>query len=130
MSAGMHQCAFCHTPCSGGHDRPGAVCAKCWPEIRKIEAEAKAQLPPLALDLLLTDDQRRTVTVDDHLHFRRSLATDDCGRDEIDRELDEHLQIDPYVTGTNNRRSDKELARMLSLIDNLPISDAGKEGPH
>lgn len=47
---------------------------------------------------------------------------------EIEAELDEHIVIDPYVTGTNNRRSDKELAQLLDLIDSLPISDSGKEG--
>jgi len=47
-----------------------------------------------------------------------------------DDDFDEILQIEPLVSGTNNRRSDKELARILSLIDNLPISDEGKEGSH
>ena len=61
-------------------------------------------------------------------HHSNCLLTELFGRDSTDRELDEHLQIDPYVTGTNNRRSDKELSRMLDLIDNLPISDSGKDG--
>jgi hypothetical protein len=54
------------------------------------------------------------------------LTTSDL--DEIDRELDEQIEVDPHVSGTNNRRSDKELARMLELIDNLLISDEGKDG--
>jgi len=53
----------------------------------------------------------------------RSLAADP-----IEGLLDDHIQIVPYVTGTNSRRSDKELAKMLELIDNLPISESGKDG--
>lgn len=71
-------------------------------------------------------DMRRIVSVEAHAAFRQSLTTPLF--DEIDAELDEHIEIDPYVSGTNNRRSDKELARMLDLIDNLPISDSGKDG--
>lgn len=40
----------------------------------------------------------------------------------------DNLQIDPLVSGTNARRSEKDLAKMLDLIDNLPISTAGKDG--
>ena len=65
-----------------------------------------------------------TIITGDHL--RRSLSTDDQGRD---RDLDEMIQVDPCVSGTNNRRSDKDLARMLDLIDSLPISTNGKDGP-
>jgi hypothetical protein len=82
---------------------------------------------PLEVEQLVSASKRR-VTPDDQLHFRRCISTDERGVDEIDREIDEHLQIDPYVTGTNSRRSDAELARMLELIDNLPISDNGKDG--
>ena len=74
---------------------------------------------PLALDGLLTADQRR-VTVDDHLHFRRSLATDSCGRDEIDRELDEMIVVDPYNREPASRKSDASIGRLLSILDNLP----------
>lgn len=84
---------------------------------------------PLEVERLIPADKRR-VTPDDQLHFRRSIATDERGVDEIDREIDEYLEVDPYVTGTNNRRSDRELARMLELIDNLPISGDGKDGQH
>ena len=67
-------------------------------------------------------------------HTTSCLLTDLFGEDEIDRSIDEDfddlVEIDPYVTGTNNRRSDRDLAKMLELIDNLPISENGKEGSH
>jgi hypothetical protein len=87
----------------------------------------------LVIELLATQDQRRTVSVAGHHQWRESIAS---ARpfDEIDREIDEDfddlIEIDPYVTGTNNRRSDRDLAKMLELIDNLPISENGKEGSH
>ena len=69
-------------------------------------------------------------------HNYRCTLTDLFGRDAIDRaveefdaEIDHHIEVDPYISGTNSRRSDKELARMLDLIDGLPISDSNrKEG--
>lgn len=63
------------------------------------------------------------MTVHDHALFMNSLLTE-ADHDEIDEEI----QIDPFVSGTNNRRSDREFSRMLDLIDNLPISDSGKDG--
>ena len=75
---------------------------------------------PLALDLLLTDDQRRPVSVNDHAHFRHCISTDDRGVDEIDRELDEMIEVDPGDFNPPSRRKDSEVARMLELLDNLP----------
>ena len=67
----------------------------------------------------------RAVTVDQHLHFQRSLVTDDKGRDLIDRRLDDDVLDDlievpwPEVNPPS-RRKDSELARVLDLLDNLP----------
>jgi hypothetical protein len=63
--------------------------------------------------------------VDDHKAFRAGLSQAVA---DVDDDLDEYLQIDPYVTGTNSRRSDSDLARLLDLIDSLPVSTNGKEG--
>ncbi len=63
---------------------------------------------PLPVELLATQYQRRL--------------------SDIDEDLDDLIEIDPYVSGTNSRRSDRDLAKMLDLIDNLPISENGKEG--
>jgi hypothetical protein len=59
----------------------------------------------------------RPVTDDEHKLFIDALLTPE-----------DHDEIDPHVSGTNNRRSDKELAAMLDLIDTLPISINGKDG--
>ncbi len=78
-------------------------------------------------ELLTADQRRRPITVAEHQAFRESISTPRYD-DEIDAAIDEHLEIDPYVTGTNNRRSDKELAKMLDIIDNLPISTNRTDG--
>jgi hypothetical protein len=75
--------------------------------------------PLTELEAMLTADERRIVTVADHEHFLRSISTDNCGRDEIDRALDEQIVIDPYVPQVRSRRSDEELARVLSILDSL-----------
>lgn len=79
---------------------------------------------PLALDGLLSGDERRSVSVEDHLHFLRSLATDDRGVDEIDREIDDILVVDPYEVHAPSRKSDADLNRVLAILDNL---ESGKE---
>lgn len=79
---------------------------------------------PLAIDLLLTTDQRRPVSVAGHHEWRESL-TPDSRYDEIDRELDDMIQVDPYECHAPSRRSDKELARVLSILDSL--NDRGAE---
>jgi hypothetical protein len=71
------------------------------------------------VERLLTDDQRR-VTVEDHLHFQKSIRTDERGIDEIDRMLDEQIEVDPENFSPPSRRKDDELARILDLLDNLP----------
>lgn len=60
----------------------------------------------------------------DH-HFQRSLATDDQGRDEIDRGLDDDRVEVPWPKiNPPSRRKDSEVTRLLDLLDNLPT---GKE---
>lgn len=58
-------------------------------------------------------------------HTERCLLTDLFGRDEIDQRIP---PIDPLVSGTGNRRSEKQLNRFLDIIDNLPISTNRKGG--
>ncbi|MES2920186.1 MAG: hypothetical protein V4819_01470 [Verrucomicrobiota bacterium] len=53
---------------------------------------------PQAIDLLLTDTDL----------------------DEIDRALDDHIEVDPFNREPSSRKSDKELGRLLSILDNLP----------
>lgn len=79
--------------------------------------------PLTELDAGITDFQRRTVN--DQLHFQRSISTDSHGFDEIDRELDEMIEVDPYNREPSSRKSDASLGRLLAILDNLPT---GKDG--
>ncbi len=45
-------------------------------------------------------------------------------------DFDEIAEADSHVPGPSNRRNERDLARMLDLIENLPISENGKEGRH
>jgi hypothetical protein len=69
---------------------------------------------PLALDLLLTEDQRRTVTPEVHQAFRESISTS-----RPFDEIDELIQLDPYAGDPPSKRSDKETDRLLSILDSL-----------
>lgn len=75
------------------------------------------------VELRLPDHACR-VTVGDQLHFPRCIVTDSQGRDEIDRGIDDMIVVDPYERHAPSRRSDKELAAVLALLDELK---AGKE---
>ena len=59
-------------------------------------------------------------------HFVKSIVTDSQGRDmlDLDRSLDDMLVMDPYEAHAPSRRSDKDVANMLALLDNL---EQGKE---
>ncbi len=59
----------------------------------------------------------------DH-HSRRSLATDDQGRDEIDRGLDDDRVEVPWPeVNPPTRRKDSEVTRLLDILDNLPTGN-------
>lgn len=62
-----------------------------------------------------------------HLHFLRSIETDNQGRDLIDRELDDMIVVDPYEVHGPSRRSDKDLGDFLTLLDSLETSNDRKE---
>jgi hypothetical protein len=81
----------------------------------------------LEIEQLVDSDQRR-VSVDDHDAFRRGLyTTDEPALDEIDDDLDDMAVADPYELHAPRRRSDKDLARMLDLLDSLPTGNDRKE---
>jgi Holliday junction resolvasome RuvABC ATP-dependent DNA helicase subunit len=52
-------------------------------------------------------------------HFLRCISVDDRGVDEIDRKLDALIVVDPYECHAPGRRSDKELAAVLAILDEL-----------
>lgn len=88
---------------------------------------------PLALDELLTPDERRTVTVEDHRHFIKSLATDERGVDEIDRAVEDEDDFDPRLLDRPpGRRKESEIAGLFDILDSLPPAraDMEKEARH
>jgi hypothetical protein len=67
---------------------------------------------------------KQPVSINDHADFRRSLA--DVGRlisdddlDDIDAELDEMIHVDPYNGDPPSKRKDREISRVLGLLDSL-----------
>ena len=54
-------------------------------------------------------------------HFLRCISVDKHGVDSIDRDLDEMIQVDPYNGDPPSRRKDRELARVLSILDSLEV---------
>jgi hypothetical protein len=81
---------------------------------------------PIATDLEGELTTRRTVTVAAHALFIDSLLTPE-DLDEIDRELDEQTIVDPYECHAPSRRSDREVANLLDLLDNLETGNDRKE---
>ncbi|MCX8495764.1 MAG: hypothetical protein ORN51_06225 [Akkermansiaceae bacterium] len=63
----------------------------------------------------------RKITIEDHEDFRHSLLTP-SDEDDI---FDDLLEIDPHVPNPPSRRSDRELSRLLALLDN-PNQGAAK----
>lgn len=60
-----------------------------------------------------------TVMTSDHRYFHRCVSTDDRGVDEIDRDFDDQIVVDPHELHAPSRRSDEELGELLSLLDSL-----------
>ncbi len=69
-------------------------------------------------EMLISTDSRR-VSVDDHKAFREALTDRSAALDEIDAELDDMLQVDPFNGDPPSRRKDREISRVLSLLDSL-----------
>jgi hypothetical protein len=62
--------------------------------------------------------EHRPVTIDDHQQFREAIASP-RPFDAIDELVDELTVVDPYGGDPPNRRSDKEISRVLRLLDEL-----------
>lgn len=80
--------------------------------------------PPLEIESLVSDHARR-VTVDDHDRFQREFFPPAASDDDDD--LDDDLVVDPFELHAPSRRSDRDLARMLDLLDSLPTGNDRKE---
>ena len=72
---------------------------------------------PLAIDGLLTPDERR-LTVNLHHEFQKSISSP-RPFDAVDLECDDMTIVDPYEIHAPSRKSDVELNRVLSILDNL-----------
>jgi hypothetical protein len=79
---------------------------------------------PLEIERLLTNDERR-LTVEAHHDWRESLS-ESRPFDEIDLECDDMTIVDPYEIHAPSRRSDKEINRLLSILDSLETSNTGR----
>ena len=75
---------------------------------------------PLEIELLVTPAKR--VSVAGHHAFREGLraATAD------DPDFDDLIQIDPYAGDPPSKRSDKEISRLLDVLDSIENDSNGK----
>jgi len=100
------------------HHRPSNSNHHQFITMKNTRPRCETPAPKTEVELLATDYARR-VTVEDHLHFQKSIRTDERGIDEIDRMLDEQIEVDPYNGDPPSKRSDKEISRVLSILDSL-----------
>jgi hypothetical protein len=65
----------------------------------------------------LTEEEKNgrvNVAVNDKAEWQHSLLN----QEDID-EIDDLLEVDPYVPNPPSRRSDRELSRVLAILDNI-----------
>lgn len=70
--------------------------------------------------------RKHSLTVDEHLHFQRSLSTDARGVDAIDRAVDdeEAANFDPCILDRPpGRRKESEISRLDAIFDELERRD-------
>jgi hypothetical protein len=68
----------------------------------------------------------RRVSINDHADFLTGLLTP-SDHDDIDDMLDEEIVMDPYNREPSSRRSDKEISKLLDILDNLPTGKDADE---
>jgi hypothetical protein len=87
----------------------------------KQDATAEpASREPLEIEFLVPPDKR--VTIAGHHEFREGLRG--CTDDDID--FDDVIQIDPYAGDPPSKRSDKEISRLLDVLDSIENDSSGK----
>ena len=64
------------------------------------------------------------LSIQRHQEWRVKLAQSQSFVDPVDAELDDMNVVDPYEIHAPSRRSDADLNRVLSILDNL---ESGKE---
>jgi hypothetical protein len=73
---------------------------------------------PLPVEMLISTDARR-VSVEQHEPFQKSISRPCDKWDEIDDQLDDMIHVDPYNGDPPSRRKDREISRVLGLLDSL-----------
>jgi hypothetical protein len=73
---------------------------------------------PLPVEMLISNDARR-VSVEQHEAFQKSISRPCDKWDEIDDQLDDMIHVDPYNGDPPSRRKDREISRVLGLLDSL-----------
>ena len=61
----------------------------------------------------------KRLSIQRHSEWRIKLAAQLAVADPIDYDQDDLLEVDPYSGDCPSRRSDKELARVLLILDSL-----------
>ena len=79
-----------------------------------------ASRQPLEIEYLVPPDRR--VTIAGHHEFREGL----CGSTDDDIDFDDVIQIDPYAGDPPSKRSDKEISRLLDVLDSIENDSNGK----
>ena len=90
-----------------------------------ISATSGAAHEPLALDLLLTADQRRPSANERQIAFQAAISTPSRAFDGIDEEC----EIDPLLLDRPaQRRTNAQTSQLLDILDELDASGKGWEG--
>ncbi len=86
--------------------------------------------PLTEIERLLTKSQRRTVTVEEHLHFQRSIVTDSQGRDEIDQAGGDDAAADPILDRIPQHRAKHKVRGVLGILDQLDKANTNRRFTH
>lgn len=96
------------------HRRMGDLLAKTRAEAEHIIHREETERPG-SPEATPSGTVKTPVTVAEHGHWQRGLSSESQA-DDLDDDL---INVDPYSGDPPNRRSDKELGRVLSILDEL-----------
>ena len=80
-------------------------------------------------EVYLTENGRK-ISIEIHRDFKDSISTHSRNFDFIDESCelsDDQITVDPYECHAPSRRSDKDLGRLLNLLDSLETGNDRKE---
>ena len=84
-----------------------------------LQVALAAQKPILTEVELLVSESARRVSVNEHAAFQKSLSAHTA-----DEDFDDLTVVDPYEVHAPGRRSDREVSKLLTLLDNLESGKA------